>query len=360
MKIFDPQKKVLCNIDKVYDFFVNGNTFPVLVEIDPSNICNHNCSFCLSKHINRKKDRKVLPESMLVNVCKELKNNSVRAVTFTGGGEPTVNEYLSEAINELECVDVGLFTNGSLLHHNNFISNSIHNIKWIRICIDAACRETYLKIHGVDHWGQVWDNIHSLFLRSECFTLGVGFIITPDNYNEIIKFAELVSQLPVDYCQYKPEIKTIEDTHGIQHSNKFWNDDVVPKLVEAKKILKEKFQINLYKLNDLLYGEGREYQLCLGSQLQPCIGADGLVYICPNFRGYPEYSYGSLYDKCFVDIWNDIDIRRKLIKKIDNENFCNCTPLCKPHESNKMMWELWCDYKNALSKRRDIMHWRFI
>ena len=27
------------------------------------------------------------------------------------------------------------------------------------------------------------------------------------------------------------------------------------------------------------------------------------------------------------------------------EKFCNCTQLCKPHESNKMMWSI----KNSLS-----------
>jgi hypothetical protein len=40
-KIFAPAEKVLANADRVIEFFKTGNTPPVLVEIDPSNACNH-------------------------------------------------------------------------------------------------------------------------------------------------------------------------------------------------------------------------------------------------------------------------------------------------------------------------------
>jgi len=104
------------------------------------------------------------------------------------------------------------------------------------------------------------------------------------------------------------------------------------------------FQVNGYKLTDLerdptLYG--RTYKKCLGSQLQPCLGADGHVYVCPNHRGYKQYSYGSLHEKSFKEIWNDLKTRQTIMDKINNvERFCNCTQLCKPHESNKAMWDL--------------------
>ena len=39
--IFNPQAKVLANSDRVMEFLETGNTAPVLVEIDPSNACNH-------------------------------------------------------------------------------------------------------------------------------------------------------------------------------------------------------------------------------------------------------------------------------------------------------------------------------
>ena len=74
----------------------------------------------------------------------------------------------------------------------------------------------------------------------------------------------------------------------------------------------------------------------------PCIGADGNVYVCPQLRGYKEYSYGSLYDKSFVEIWNDIVERKRIMDQIENVDvFSNCTQLCKPHMANKKIWKIY-------------------
>ena len=51
-KIFNPQSKIMANVDRVVEFVETGNTAPVLIEVDPSNACNHACSFCLSSYIH--------------------------------------------------------------------------------------------------------------------------------------------------------------------------------------------------------------------------------------------------------------------------------------------------------------------
>jgi hypothetical protein len=43
-KIFNPQSKILANVDRVIEFIETKNTSPVLIEVDPSNACNHACS----------------------------------------------------------------------------------------------------------------------------------------------------------------------------------------------------------------------------------------------------------------------------------------------------------------------------
>ena len=53
-------------------------------------------------------------------------------------------------------------------------------------------------------------------------------------------------------------------------------------LDKAKKILGSKYECNAYKIDDLIVdvkNYGRNYKQCLGSQLQPCVGADGNVSI---------------------------------------------------------------------------------
>ena len=86
----------------------------------------------------------------------------------------------------------------------------------------------------------------------------------------------------------------------------------------------------------------------MGSQISPCIGADGHIYVCTNHRGWKQYSYGCLHDdKRFKDIWNDIIKRQKVMSQIEDvECFSNCTKMCKPHESNKMFWYIYDTYEN--------------
>ena len=130
----------------------------------------------------------------------------------------------------------------------------------------------------------------------------------------------------------------------MQISSNFWLHKVIDLLDEAKIILNSKFECNSYKLDDLIVdvkNYGRHYKECIGSQFQPCIGADGHVYVCTNHRGHKKYSYGNIYESNFSEIWNNLEKRKEIMNNINKkEKFCNCTQLCKPHESNKILWSI--------------------
>lgn len=359
--MFDPRSKVIANADRVYEFLRGQNPAPVLVEFDPSNACNHGCYFCISSyiHLPESKDlatfnRSIMPKEVLLNTCKSLVQMGVRAINWTGGGEPTVNPALKDAIQYIgqnSNIKMGMFTNGTLLDRFDLFDTIIDNMTWIRISVDAGRPETYNSVRRVKT-GQDWDkmlaNLSRLLAKNKeknhKIDIGVGFVITPDTYTEILDFARVFSEYEVDYCQYKPEIVNRERESGQQREIEFWQHKVNPLLKEAKVILGEKFQINEYKLDDLENDPeffGRTYKKCLGSQVQPCIGADGHVYVCTNHRGYQEYSYGSLYDESFETIWANVQKRQAVMHQIEEvECFSKCTQLCKPHESNKAVWEM--------------------
>ena len=50
-KIFNPKAKIIANVDRVLEHLKTGYTNPILIEVDPSNACNHACSFCCSSYI---------------------------------------------------------------------------------------------------------------------------------------------------------------------------------------------------------------------------------------------------------------------------------------------------------------------
>jgi radical SAM protein with 4Fe4S-binding SPASM domain len=309
-----------------------------------------------------------MSRDMLMQVCKDCIDMGVRAINWTGGGEPWVNPNLRDAINyigENSDIKMGMFTNGTLIDKQEGFEALVDNMTWVRFSIDSGTTETYESIRrakGNQGWSKMWDNLHEILEMRDCRSIshrtrpgkadiGVGFVITPDTYTEILDFADMFKGVDVDYCQYKPEVVNREREGGIQRDIDFWKEKVEPLLTQAKEMLGKKFQLNGYHLDDLKDDPefyGRTYKKCLGSQISPCIGADGEVYVCTNHRGYKEYSYGSLHERKFKDIWKDVSIRKRVMDLIEyKEEFNNCTKLCKPHESNKQVWSLYKKYNEA-------------
>ena len=357
-KIFDPQSKILANVDRVVEHLETGYAPPVLIEVDPSNACNHACNFCLSSYIHCDKhkgtetfSRAQMPREMLMGICEDFVEMGVRAVNWTGGGEPTLNRHLKEAIQYCgqNGIKMGMFTNGTLFDKWDMFETLVENMTWVRISIDAGTKETYNDVRrakGKQDWDKMVSNLSKLIETNKRhgnkIDIGVGYVISPDTYSEIVDFANFFKDFDLSYCQYKPEIIIREDG-GQQRELDFWTNKVQPLLDQAKEILGSKFQINNYKFEDLIKDReefGRNYKKCLGSQVQPCIGADGHVYVCTNHRGWKQYSYGCMHDgKRFKEIWQDMAARHAVMNKIENvECFSNCTKLCKPHESNKAVW----------------------
>jgi len=365
-KIFDPQSKVIYHIDRVRDYFLGKNADPISIEVDPSNSCNHSCPFCISGHIHLSKfkgtdyfNRVIMEKNILMDLVKDISSMRIKSLAWTGGGEPTQNPNLKEAINFLKSnstIKMGMFTNGTLLSKFNLFETLVTSLEWIRISIDAGNKNSYDNLRVTNkqnNFDTVIANINELILYKKKLnskiTIGVGFVVTEKNYKEIIEFADLFKNIDVDYCQYKPEIIQVERNGSLnatkqQISSEFWLNEVIDLLNNASEILGKKFECNSYKLEDLMIDKknyGRGYKECIGSQFQPCVGADGHVYVCTNHRGHKKYSYGNLNEKKFSEIWSDIKKRKEIMDLINNkEKFSKCSQLCKPHESNKILWSI--------------------
>ena len=365
-KIFNPQNKILCHLNKIEKYFANKNPAPITIEIDPSNACNHSCPFCISGHLHLKEYKKnklfnrvMLDRKIFKNLSKSLVKMNINAINWTGGGEPTLHPHLKENINYIKKnsdIEMGMFSNGTGFKRFNLFETIVDSLSWIRVSLDFGLEDEYNKFRKTnknnDFKTVISHNKHRVEInkkKNSTLTIGVGFVITKSNYNQIENFCKIFSEIDIDYCQFKPEIIQIERVDRInrkkeQHSRDFWVEKIKNKLSKAESVLGSKFECNSYKIDDLVFDPlkfGRNYKECLGSQFQPCIGADGNVYVCTNHRGHKEFSYGSLYEKNFIEIWNDLKKRNQIMYQINyDQKFSKCTQLCKPHESNKMLWKL--------------------
>ena len=105
-KRFNPQGKILVHYEKVKKYFKTGTVDPITIEIDPSNACNHSCPFCISGHLHLSKfkgteffNRQMMNKRVLMKLVKDLSNTNIKSISWTGGGEPTMNPNLKQAIN---------------------------------------------------------------------------------------------------------------------------------------------------------------------------------------------------------------------------------------------------------------------
>ena len=192
------------------DALVNGQIAPpVHVRIKPMNPCDHDCWYC-AYHVDNLqlgnlmeyKDR--LPREKMLEIVEDLAEMGVKAVTFSGGGEPFIYPYISEAINKLgqSGIKVASLTNGSHLHEE--IAEAFANYgTWIRVSIDGWDAESYAKIRNVKltEFDMVLNNMRNFANLSSSCVLGVNYVIDNQNYNHVFEFSKLMKDVGVNHLK---------------------------------------------------------------------------------------------------------------------------------------------------------------
>ena len=106
MKNVYSSSKVLRFPDRITALAAGRHAAPVHVRIKPTNACNHSCYFCAYRSDNappgedmNKRDK--IPRAKMAEIVDDLVAMNVRAVTFSGGGEPLIYPYLAETVVRL-------------------------------------------------------------------------------------------------------------------------------------------------------------------------------------------------------------------------------------------------------------------
>lgn len=331
--------KILKHLERVNDWLKGGNPFPITVELDMANTCNHKCSECVVSYF-RVADNSILAHKLAKNIIIQLSKCKIRGLIFTGGGEPLCNPHTLQIVElaKSKGLDVGFITNGSLLN-GEAAKLLLKNCIWIRVSLDAGSPEVFGRTHGINgnEFYKIVDKIRDLVkfkkeIKSRC-TIGVGFLTCDYSVQDMLKATLLTKKLGVDYLQFRPM--------QIHHGGKFgyhWTD-VQDKLTKCLKYSGNGFQI-LYSKHKYEMARdpefGRYYKKCYGQQFATVISASAKIYVCCHTRGYEKYCIGDLTKKSFKEIWNSRK-RMAVIHKID---FCDCIPLCRDNTFNQILWNI--------------------
>jgi len=254
---------------------------PVFIELHPSTACNHKCIWCRYWGMSKGNTLSLDYMESILN-----KYPKIKGVRITGGGEPLVNKN-TPCIIEIfgqQGIKIGIESNGAL-----FDDNSIEKVgkycQYARISLDAATKETYKKVHGKDDFDKVIDNIKKLS-KTNLPELGVSFLVTKHNVDEIPKLADL--DLPVNYVHLKPLIEGIDKRTRITSLGliRILNDNVHYDIKYDRILADYYFNKNVK---------------CKITNIIRVIGGDGKEYVCCEHAYEPDFEVGKWNgstDKC--------------------------------------------------------------
>lgn len=331
--------KILKHLDRVNEWLKGGNPYPITVELDMTNRCNHRCPQCVVNYF-RVADNSSLSSGLARNIILQLAKNKIRGLIFTGGGEPLCNPHTLKTIELAKArgLDLGFITNGSLLNEES-AKIILKNCTWLRVSLDAASPEVFRITHGLggNQFSKVVDKIGLLvrtkkMLKSNCI-IGTGFLTCDSTVSDMVKATLLTKKLGVDYLQFRPM--------QIHNGGKFeyhWTE-VQNEIAECLRYSGKGFQV-LYSKHKYEMAHdskfGRNYDKCYGQQFATVIAATAKMYICCHTRGYEKYCIGDLRKKTFKEIWGS-KRRQSVIERID---FRDCIPLCRDNTFNQILWNI--------------------
>ena len=208
------KSKALYHEAKIKLLKLGKSIIPTEIQIDPEAFCNDNCEFCSyrkedgynnemtkllgakagsteHKAIGRPSIESRIPDEILLDIPYQMIDAGIPAIEITGGGEPTLHPKFKQFYKSCgDCgLDIGLVTNGSRLDNETIDMVKKHG-QWIRLSMDSSNPETHRKIHRTPNFdfekrlGKVERLVNN---KPDSLTVGISFIITPDNVDDIEK-----------------------------------------------------------------------------------------------------------------------------------------------------------------------------
>lgn len=298
---------------------------PLQVQLIISDLCNHNCSFCayrmenytsnqlfgvkdtLTGMINNNPNR-MIPYDKCLEILDDCKEMGVKAIQYTGGGEPTVHPKHKELFQKTIDLglDLALVTNGTRMLDG--VPEILAKGSWVRFSMDASNKETYSSMREVPihYFDRAIENIKKVVEAKKAnptskLIIGVGFVVTKENYKEIYDAVKLFSSLGVDNVRLSA-VFTPDDFE--------YHKEIYPVARELAIKAKQEFSTKTFTVFNLfgdrvqdLIDERPEYEHCGYMHLNTYIGGDQNVYTCCNNAYNLLGLMGSIKNQSFKTFW---------------------------------------------------------
>jgi MoaA/NifB/PqqE/SkfB family radical SAM enzyme len=328
MDAFAPNSpfKIVHHPDRVAAMREGRQPAPLQVQIVLADLCNQHCSFCayrtpgypsneLFPHVDpvtgvgESNPRRFLPTPKALEILDDCKELGVKAIDFTGGGEPTLHPAHTALFARTLALglDLALMTNGTRL--GGPALDLLAQAKFVRFSLDAGTPATYARIRRAppEVFAVVTRHIAALAARRDPagdLEIGVNFVVTRENWTELGLAARQARDLGASYFR----IAALATDDGAR----YYGDLLGPigELCDQARALEAPGFRVFGQLQSRVrtLAEGRpDYRYCGHMQLNTFVGADQNVYRCCTLAYNTRGLVGSIAQRRFADLWRAPD-----------------------------------------------------
>lgn len=353
--------KIIQFPEKLRSFEEGRITAPIYVRLKPINVCNHACSWCVYKADRKAAAREaapqgkimpsirsnmhtdmvekdIIPTAKMLEVLDDFKAMGVKAVTFSGGGEPLLHRdivlFMQRCLNF--GIDLSIITNGQQLSGPR--AEVLSFAKWVRISMDYTngAQMARTRVVPEKYYEEVMGNIRTFarMKQPDC-DLGVNFIVHRDNCEGLLDFAICLFKSGVENLRVSPmwcpdfvayHLPIQEKVEAQLRQVQAWLD-------ANPETERRRWSVNTsYDLHSSAHSPERAYKQCYFMQTVPVIGADQRVYACHNKAYDMSGCIGSIANQSFRDLWFSAEAK-KVFKSLNPQ--CDCRHQCANDSKNK-------------------------
>lgn len=353
---FNPYKWI-AHLDKLRTLAEGGDVFPVTVELDLVDYCNHHCWWCVDPvHMDHS-----LEEAFVSQLLGELKSLGIEGIVYKGGGEPTLHDSFPEIIEETRGLgfEVGVVTNGARL--NGLYKEIAENASYLRVSVDGPTEDSHRNLHRSRDFQAILEGVErTVRMRQDEKQrhpiIGLSFAMDYPMIDLVGEAVRLGDNLGVDYILLRPpffeevgrestmtvdqgrELRAAFERESTAYGGPmkilidYWISDREAQEIGSTKESPRRGGYMRKGANGIEHVTGR----CLASPLLAVVTADKKVYPCCNLRFLEDWAVGTIDYKngnTFEKIWHG-DRRKEIMDRIHRaECIRHCThPMSRYNE----------------------------
>lgn len=346
MSFIAPRQKALRHIDRLVGWQRGETPAPVTVEWDVTNVCSLGCRACHFAHTHESgpwafqaprpdaysSTGRFADGTLVGRTIPQLAAAGVKAIVWSGGGEPTLHPVFHGFITGAAAVGLeqGMYTLGG--HLTPDLAHTVAQVmRWVVISLDAPDADTYaaekrvvparfeaacegirLLTHAAPHTG---------------LAVGVSFLLHEGNWRWMVDMRRLAVSLGATYTVFRPAVHTSPRQPAVCTDNRQW-------IAEADSLLRAMaaepdVEIDIERFHEYRRWSGHGYAQCHGPALNTTITPDGRVWVCPQRRGIAGSELGDLRRESFADLWS----RHSGHWTVDAQ----CRAMCRLHAVNQSL-----------------------